>query len=195
MAKKKQEKIEERIYNIPLRRAFLKVPKYKRAKKAVKTIKEFVVRHMKVRDRDLNKVKIGDWVNKAVWIRGIKNPPQKITVKVSKEGDNIIVSFVGLPKKFKSEDQRLRKKKEKTLKKKEEARKKAEAKKKEEEAKKAAEADQKKLEEKTEEEIKKEEEKKKKDKELRKQTQKQEKSTIKTTTKKQVQTHRKVLKK
>src|SRR3989344_4558909 len=61
MAAKKTEDtkiILEREYIIPLRRTWLKVPEYKRGKKAVKAIKLFLVRHMKVYDRDIRKIKI-----------------------------------------------------------------------------------------------------------------------------------------
>ena len=42
-----EETILERTYNVPLRKEFLKVPKYKRAKKAVTALKQFLVKHMK----------------------------------------------------------------------------------------------------------------------------------------------------
>ena len=42
-----EEKTLERTYNVPLRKEFLKVPKYKRAKKAVKALKQFLAKHMK----------------------------------------------------------------------------------------------------------------------------------------------------
>jgi len=55
MAKKQEIKteIKEREYVIPLRVEWRKVPKYQRAAKAIKAIKEFLVRHMKIYDRDL----------------------------------------------------------------------------------------------------------------------------------------------
>ena len=50
MAKKEAEpKVTlERTYIIPLRREWLKVPEYKRTNKAVKAIRQFIVRHMKI---------------------------------------------------------------------------------------------------------------------------------------------------
>ena len=84
MAEKKTEKIE-REYTIPLRRQVDKVPRYKKANKAIRTIKEFLVRHMNVRDGDLKKIKIDKFLNEEVWFRGIRKPPQKIKVKVVKE--------------------------------------------------------------------------------------------------------------
>ncbi|MFC1685938.1 50S ribosomal protein L31e [Nanoarchaeota archaeon] len=76
----------ERQYTIPLRRETLKVPKYRRAKKAVKAIREFLARHMKT---DFEKVKLGRWLNELVWERGIKNPPNKVRVNVSKDDKGI----------------------------------------------------------------------------------------------------------
>lgn len=165
---KKTEKVE-RIYTIPLRREWLKAPRYKRAKKSMKAIKEFLVRHMKIYSRDLNKIKIDPWINRAIWSRGIKNVPHKIIVKAIKEDDGVKVELIGLPRNFKSEDEFLKKKMEKEKKKEQELakekRKKEEEKKKAEEEKKAKEKEG--LEQKTDEE-KLKEEKQKEEKELHK---------------------------
>ena len=53
----KTEKIE-REYIIPLREKCRVVPRYKKTPKAIRTIKEFLVKHMKIYDRDLRKIKI-----------------------------------------------------------------------------------------------------------------------------------------
>ena len=90
MAEKKETKNIEREYVIPLRKQVKKVPRYKKANKAVKTIKEFLVRHMQVRDRDLNKVKIDRHLNEMVWFRGIKRPPAKVKVKAVKDDKGIV---------------------------------------------------------------------------------------------------------
>lgn len=161
--KKKTERIE-RVYTIPLRSEWLKAPRYKRAKKTVKAIKEFLVRHMKLYDRDLNKIKIDPWINRAIWSRGIKNVPHKIIVKAIKEDDLVTTELISLPRNFKSEDEFLKKKMEKAKKKELEGKKKAEEKKKT--AEKAAEEAKKKEEQKTEEEKSEEEQKKTEEKEL-----------------------------
>ena len=93
---KTEEKLE-REYTIPLRHRWSIVPTYKRANKAVKSVKEFLVRHMKIRDRDLNKVKIDKYLNETLWFRGIKHPPSKIKVRAIKEGDIIRVEAVTMP--------------------------------------------------------------------------------------------------
>jgi len=79
--------IIERQYVIPLRREWLKVPKYKRAKKAGKAIKEFLARHFRVEMKD---VRVGRWLNEQVWARGIKYPPHKIKVKAVKDDKGIV---------------------------------------------------------------------------------------------------------
>ena len=103
MAKKTEVKIEkiEREYIIPLREKGRPVPRYKKTPKAVKTVKEFLVRHMKIRDRDLNKIKIDRFVNEALWFRGIKNPPHKIKIKAIKKGEIVRVELVDVPEKLK----------------------------------------------------------------------------------------------
>jgi len=97
-SKKTESKIElEREYIIPLKRSVLKVPKYKRAKKAIKTIKEFLAKHMKVENRDLKKVKIDKYLNNEVWFRGIKKPANKIKVKVVKKDGIVYAELAEMP--------------------------------------------------------------------------------------------------
>jgi len=101
MAEKKQESKIVREYIIPLREKSRVVPRYKKTPKAIKTIKEFVARHMKVENRDLNKVKIDKDLNQFMWARGIRKHPHKIKVKVTKEGENIKVELVDYPNNLK----------------------------------------------------------------------------------------------
>ena len=41
---------ETRTYTVPLRREYLKTPKWRRAEKAVSTLRSFVERHSKIED-------------------------------------------------------------------------------------------------------------------------------------------------
>src|SRR3989338_1428958 len=116
MAEKSSKKIAgekiEREYTIPLREKCRPVPRYKKTNKAVKTVKEFLVRHMKIRDRDLNKIKIDTYLNEYLWGRGIKNPPHKVKVKAVKEAGQEIVRVElaeEFPKKFKAKKSKLEK--------------------------------------------------------------------------------------
>lgn len=100
MAKKEIEPkiILEREYIIPLRREWLKVPEYKRANKAIKAIKEFLVKHMKVYDRDLRKIKIEQVLNNEIRFRGMRKPQSKIKVLAKKyDNDIVTVELVDVP--------------------------------------------------------------------------------------------------
>ena len=66
----------DKTYTINLRKEFLKKPNYKRAKKSITAIREFITRHLKAEE-----VKIGSHLNKKILERGKTNPPSKITVK------------------------------------------------------------------------------------------------------------------
>jgi len=106
-------KLVERNYTIPLREKSRVVPRYRKTEKAIKTIKEFVAKHMKVPERDLSKVKIDSYLNEMIWARGIKKHPHKIKVVVVKDGELYFVYAQELPKNlgFKR-DRALRKEKE-----------------------------------------------------------------------------------
>jgi len=123
MAKKIEPKTDklEREYIIPLREKCRVVPRYRRAEKAIKTIKEFIAKHMKVKDRDLKKVRLNSYVNELVWNRGIKHPPHKIKVKAIKEGEIVRVEAVELPTRLKFKkirEENISKKAEEAVKKK-----------------------------------------------------------------------------
>lgn len=99
-SEKKADKLE-REYTINLRRQVDKAPIYKRTPKAIRTIKEFLVRHMKIRDRDLRKIKLDRYLNEFLWARGIRNPQTRIKVKAIKEGEIVKVELAELPAKLK----------------------------------------------------------------------------------------------
>jgi ribosomal protein L31E len=74
----------ERTYNVPLRKGFSKAPKYKKTKKAVTTLREFLARHMKC---SLDDIKLGKQLNQALWTRGYKYPPHHVKLTVIKSDD------------------------------------------------------------------------------------------------------------
>ncbi len=96
---------KERTYVIPLRKEFLKVPRYRRSRKAVTAIRQFVSKHMKVDD-----VKIGPYLNLNIWKHGKKNPPHKVKVKtfVEKKDDEEFakVELFGAPEEVKKEEKK-----------------------------------------------------------------------------------------
>lgn len=71
---------EEQIFTIPLR-VTKSVPRTKRSPRAIKAIKDYVKKHMRVDEDD---VWIDPEVNEAIWKRGIQKPPKKIRVKALK---------------------------------------------------------------------------------------------------------------
>lgn len=84
--------MEDRIYTIPLRREFQKTVRFKKAKKAVTAVKEFTLRHAKAKE-----VKIGRYLNEAIWANGIRYPPARVKVKITKKDDIATVELVDAP--------------------------------------------------------------------------------------------------
>ena len=97
MAKKKEETsktILERVYVIPLRRETLKVPFEAKANKAMKTIRQFIAKHM-----NSENVMVGKYLNLYVWKHGMKNPPHHVKVNAAKDDKGkVFVEIVGAPK-------------------------------------------------------------------------------------------------
>jgi len=143
----------ERTYIIPLRTEWLKAPMHKRAKKAVRAVREFLMQHMKAEMKD---VKIERWLNTLLWERGIKKPVAKVKVKVTKNDKGIVrAELAELPEYAKKIEAKLKAKESKSKK---EEKKEEKAEKKEHEIK----EEEKKAEEQAKEEIKKEEDEKEK---------------------------------
>ncbi len=107
----------EREYVIPLRREWTKVASYKRTAKSITAIKEFIAKHMKVPNRDVDNVRIDSYLNNDVWFRGAATPPARIRVKAIKEGDIVRVTFVQDPERVKFARERHSRKHVKTDKK------------------------------------------------------------------------------
>ncbi|MHA1410388.1 MAG: 50S ribosomal protein L31e [Candidatus Odinarchaeia archaeon] len=75
---------EERVYTVPFRDV-KKVPRNKRSNKAIRILKEFMIRHMKSEE-----IIINPKVNEKIWERGIEKPPNKIKVKAIKSRDGVV---------------------------------------------------------------------------------------------------------
>jgi large subunit ribosomal protein L31e len=78
-------KTVERVYTVPLRKEYRKVPRWRKTKKAVKALKEFLQKHMKSDD-----VRIERELNENVWKHGIKNPPHKVKVTAVKDENGVV---------------------------------------------------------------------------------------------------------
>jgi large subunit ribosomal protein L31e len=87
--------MKERIYVINLRKDFIKKPRWKRANRAIRFIREFIKKHMKA-----EKVKISKSINEKIWERSRQKPPGKIRVKARKLDNGTVevqaVEFIDL---------------------------------------------------------------------------------------------------
>ena len=86
--------VEERFYTIPLSKAWI-VPRKKRAPKAARIVRSFVLKHMKVRteaegEEEPERLVIDNEVNEKLWSRGIEKPPRKIKVRVVKDTEGVL---------------------------------------------------------------------------------------------------------
>jgi ribosomal protein L31E len=119
------QKSLEREYVIPLRSKWMKAPRYKRTRKGIIAIKEYIAKHMRVKDRNIDNVKLDVYLNNEVWFRGGKKPPNKIKVKATKTENIVRVELVKEPEflkfiKKKSEKFHTKAEKKKPVKKEEE---------------------------------------------------------------------------
>ncbi len=75
----------ERTYNVPLRKEYQKAPSWKRTKKAVSALRNFLKKHMKSDD-----VRLGKSLNEEMWKHGIRNPPHHVKVNVKKDEEGVV---------------------------------------------------------------------------------------------------------
>jgi len=97
-----EEIVEERIYTIPLGKAWIRPPN-KRAPRAMKMIRSFITRHMKLETRregegeeveEPKRLVISNEVNEKVWRRGIEKPPRKIRVRAAKDKEGNVTLYL-----------------------------------------------------------------------------------------------------
>lgn len=79
------QEFEERPYTIPFFPHLKNVPRWKRSKRAVGIVKEFIIKHMKA-----DEVKIDAEVNDLIWSRGNEKPPRKIRVLAERREDDVV---------------------------------------------------------------------------------------------------------
>lgn len=98
-----EEFVEERIYTVPLRKAWI-VPPNKRAPKAMRLIKAFVTKHMKLEagreeideeaEEEQKRLLISNDVNERIWRRGIEKPPRKVRIRAAKDKEGNVTVFL-----------------------------------------------------------------------------------------------------
>ncbi|MFQ6064686.1 MAG: 50S ribosomal protein L31e [Candidatus Bathyarchaeia archaeon] len=94
----KPEIVEERIYTIPLSRAWI-APRRKRAPRAVRLVRSYIERHMKVgatpeEEGEAERLVISNEVNEKLWSRGIQKPPRRVRVRVAKDVEGTITVYL-----------------------------------------------------------------------------------------------------
>lgn len=99
-ALEEEEIVEERIYTIPLSRAWIS-PRKKRAPRAVRLVKSFIQRHMKVlaetkvgEEEEKERLVISNEVNEKLWSRGIEKPPRNIRVRAVKDKEGTVTLYL-----------------------------------------------------------------------------------------------------
>ena len=75
----------ERVYTIPLGKVLLSQSQH-RAVRAINMIKEFARHHMKVED-----IKIEEDLAHQIWAKGVRSPPRKIRVRMSKTDEGYVL--------------------------------------------------------------------------------------------------------
>ncbi|HDD69543.1 MAG TPA: hypothetical protein ENG19_00285 [Candidatus Bathyarchaeota archaeon] len=98
---KEEEIVEERIYTVPLRKAWI-APPNKRAPRAMRILKSFITRHMRLEARkeereeeeESKKLIVSNEVNERIWSRGIEKPPRKIRVRAAKDKEGNVTIYL-----------------------------------------------------------------------------------------------------
>jgi large subunit ribosomal protein L31e len=75
----------ERVYTINLGKALISVNSH-RAPRAINMIKEFARHHMKTED-----IRIEEDVAHQIWSKGVRSPPRKIRVRMSKTDEGYVL--------------------------------------------------------------------------------------------------------
>ncbi|MDH5532179.1 MAG: 60S ribosomal protein L31 [Candidatus Bathyarchaeota archaeon] len=93
-----EEIVEEKIYTIPLGRAWIS-PRKKRAPRATRILKNFLHRYMKIKTEaeegeETERLVVSNEVNEKIWSRGIEKPPRKIRVRAVKDKEGVITVYL-----------------------------------------------------------------------------------------------------
>ena len=71
----------ERIYTVPLKKAW-NAQRYRRSERAIVVLKDFAKQHMKAEI-----VAIDAALNEVIWAKGIRSPPRRVRVKMTKDSE------------------------------------------------------------------------------------------------------------
>jgi len=100
--KEEEEIVEERTYTVPLSKAWI-MPANKRAPRAMRILKSFMIKHMKLKapkpekgeeEEEPGSLIISEEVNRRLWTRGIEKPPRNIRVRAAKDKDGNVTVYL-----------------------------------------------------------------------------------------------------
>ena len=98
--KAEEDIVEEKFYTVPLGKAWIMPPR-KRAPRAVRMLKAFITKHMKLESRketeeeeEESRLIISNEVNLRIWNRGIEKPPRKIRVRAAKDKEGTVTVYL-----------------------------------------------------------------------------------------------------
>ena len=86
--KKEEDVVEERVYTIPLKHAWI-APTKKRTPRAMKILKEFMTKNMKAES-----IIISGEVNEYLWSKGIEGAPRRIRVRAVKDKEDVVKVYL-----------------------------------------------------------------------------------------------------
>jgi large subunit ribosomal protein L31e len=101
-AEEEEEVVEEKTYTVPLSKAWI-VPANKRAPRAMHILRDYVVKHMKLKEAKQGEeaeeeepasLIISNEVNEKVWSKGIEKPPRNIRVRAAKDKDGNVTVYL-----------------------------------------------------------------------------------------------------
>ena len=102
LKKEEEEIVEERIYTVPLGKAWI-MPPHKRTPRAMRMLRIFITKHMKLEakkegeteeEEEPGQLIISNEVNERMWTRGVEKPPRKIRVRAAKDKEGNVTVYL-----------------------------------------------------------------------------------------------------
>ena len=97
---KEEEIVEERVYTIPLAKAWIGPPR-KRSPRAMRIVRSFIWKHMKLsvrgegeEEEEPKRLVIDNEVNERVWSRGGEKPPRNVRVRAAKDKEGNVTVYL-----------------------------------------------------------------------------------------------------
>ena len=97
-----EEIVEERIYTVPLGKAWI-MPPHKRTARAVRILRAFIIKNMKLEakkegeteeEQEPSRLIISNEVNERMWARSAEKPPRKIRIRAAKDKEGNVTVYL-----------------------------------------------------------------------------------------------------